>query len=154
MLEDYVLGAEVAEKGDFHIANISMLFKDLPLIEGIDFLKFGGITLLNKKSLAYPKYIRTIMDSNEMTNLSEYIPLTLFKEILDNNLNLVKDKYDVAKICSKQFVKISDVELREVLMDGDLVKSVVFNDEVNQLMGEELIIGSIKLSNKKSLIWY
>ena len=82
MLKDYVLGSEVAEVGGFHIANISMLFKDFPMIEGVDFLKYGGMTLLNKKSLLYPNNIVKIMYSGKLTDLSPYLPYNYFADEL------------------------------------------------------------------------
>lgn len=154
MLKDYVLGAEVAVLGGFHIANISMLFKELPLVEGVDYLKFGGITLLNKKSLIYPKYIKEIIDSDKVTDLSDLVPLTFFKETLENNMKLVKKKFESVKICGKQFVEITDEELKRVFMEDSIVLSVVNNDEIEELVSDNYIDGYIKLSEKASLTWY
>jgi hypothetical protein len=154
MLKDYVLGAEVATLGGFHIANISMLFKELPLVEGIDFLKFGGITLLNKNSNIYPKYIKAIIDSDKVTDLTNLFPLTFFKDTVENNMKLVKNKFRSVKICDKQFVEITDDELRDVFMNDDLVLSVVKNEEIDGLVEENYIDGYIKLSEKASLTWY
>jgi hypothetical protein len=154
MLKNYVLGAEVAKKGKFHIANISMLLKDFGLIEGIDYLKFGGITLLNKQSLRCPKYIYKLMWDKSMTDMSDLVPLTFFKETLENNTKLIEKEFKILKIEGKQFVNITGVELRSVFMNESVVKSVVDNDEIPDLVNDNYIDGYIKLSNKKSLCWY
>ena len=154
MLKNYVLGAEIAKKADFHIANISMLFNDLPLVEGVDFLKYGGITLLNKQSLGYPKYIREAMFRKDITDLSNLFPLTFFKDTLDGNIKLLSDKFKVIKVEGKQFVQITDDKLKEIFIDNKLVKSVVDNSEIDELVDEDYIKGHLRVSNKKSLTWY
>jgi len=154
MLKDYVLGSEVAEVGGFHIANISMLFKDFPMIEGVDFLKYGGMTLLNKKSLLYPNNIVKIMYSGKLTDLSPYLPYNYFADELENNFTNVKNKFKKVKIGGKQFVEITDDKLKEILMDDKIVRSVVDNDEIPELVNENYIKGYIKLNSKKSLTWY
>ena len=154
MLENYVLGAEIAKKGRFHIANISMLLKEFGLIEGIDYLKFGGITLLNKKSLRCPKYIYKLMWDKSMTKMDDLVPLTFFRETLENTTKLIEKDYEVLKIEGKQFVKITGKELNTIFMNEQIVKSVVANDEIPDLEAGKLIDGYIKLSNKKSLCWY
>lgn len=154
MLKNYVLGAEVATKGDFHIANISMLFKDLPLVEGIDYLKFGGITLLSKDSYQYPNYIRNIMLAPGMTDLSDLLPLTYFKDILENNITMVKDSYEIIKIEDKKFVRVDEPVLKEVLMREATTKSVVGSEEIEELYEDNLIKGHMPISKKKTLVWY
>lgn len=154
MLKDYVLGTEVAEKGDFHIANISMLLKNFGLIEGVDYLKYKGVTLLNKKSLVLPKYIRDVMMRKDLTDLSEFLPFTLFSDLLEGNLRLIKDKFTVIRIKDKQFVKFKDKEFRELLLNEDIIKCVVDNSEIKALVNEGFILGYLKLSNRKSLCWY
>ena len=154
MLKDYVLGAEIAKKADFHIANISMLFNDLPLIEGIDFLKYGGITLLNKKSLGYPKYIREAMFRKDITDLSDLLPLTYFLDILDGNIKLIKDSFEIIKVQGKQFIRINDKYMSDIIMNEKLVKSVVDNIEVDGLESDNLIKGKLKIAKSKFLVWY
>jgi len=154
MLKDYVLGTEVAKKGDFSIANISMLLKNNGLIEGIDYLKFGGITLLNKKSLNMPKYIQKVMFDKDITDLSDYIPYLHFTTILENNISLLKSKIDTVKISGKQFIKIKDEKFKKILTSDNIIKSVVANEEIPDLEKDKLISGSIKLSSQKSLCWY
>jgi len=154
MLKDYVLGAEVAKKGNFHIANISMLLKDFGLVEGIDFLKYGGITLLNKKSLRCPKYIEVLMWNKSMTDLSELLALPFFKDTLDGNISYLRNKYTIVKIEGKQFIKITDTELNEVMMNERLVKAVVETSEIKELLEGNYINGHMKISAKKSLCWY
>jgi len=154
MLKDYILGSEVAKKGNFSIANISMLLKDFDLIEGIDYLKYGGITLLNKKSLKMPNYIYKLLCDKSMTDLSEYIPYNYLYDIVMGNMKLIESKITKIKIENKQFVKINDEKLKNVIFNEKLVKSVVDNNEIKDLLNEKYILGYEKLSNTKSLCWY
>jgi len=153
MLKNYVLGTEVAQKGNFHIANISMILNNSVLIEGADYLKFGGITLLSKQSLNLPKYIRDIVNNNDMTDLSDYIPSTFFLELLENNTKLIKELYEEMLICGKKFIKPKGI-LKEILLNTKLVKSVVNKNEIKELYKDELIIGDIQISKSKHLVWY
>lgn len=158
MLKNYILGTEIAKAGNFHIANISILLKENNLIEGTDFLKYGGITLINKESLRYPKYITDLIDNmiykKSFTDLTDLIPMTFFKDLLENNIRLIQDKYIEVQVDSKKFIKITDKKLSNVLLNEKLIKSVVNNSEIHDLLNENYILGYIKLSNKKSLTWY
>jgi len=153
MLKDYVLGNEIAEKGNFHQANISMLISDFNLIEGDDFLKFGGIVLINKYSLNVPNYIKKVIFENEFSDLSEYIPQTYFLEVLENQTALIKDRFKKVTIGSKKFVELDDT-LKKLFTNPALIKTTVDNDEISELSEGDYIKGNIKLSNKKSLVWY
>ena len=158
MLKNYILGTEIAKVGNFHIANISMLLKNNNLIEGIDYLKFGGITLLNKQSIRYPNYIiKAIYDtihSSRFTDLSDLIPITYFNEMLENNKRLIQKSYEVVVVDGKKFVRIKDAKLKDVLFDDTKVKSVVNRQEIEGLLSDKLISGYINLSNSKTLVWY
>ena len=153
MLKDYILGTEIAEKGNFHQANISMLLSDFGLIEGDDYLKFGGVVLINKKSPLLPNYIREVIENNDFTDLSKYLPKVYFMDILENQTSNIKDKFEEVTISSKKFVKIDD-ELQELFNNDNLIKTAVDNSEIPELAANDYIKGSIKLSNKKSLVWY
>ena len=154
MLKEFVLGTEIAKAGNFHIANISILLKENGLLEGTDYLKFGGITLIAKYSLRFPKYINDILIKGEYTDLSEYYPLNHFKDLLENQTKLIENKFDVVTIDSKKFVKITDKTLFNIMTDDTIIKSVVDNSEIKDLVNEKFILGHMKLSNKKSLTWY
>jgi len=158
MLKNYILGTEIAREGKFHIANISMLLKEHNLIEGVDYLKYGGITLINKESLRFPKYITNLIDTmvykNSYTDLSELLPMVYFTDLLENNTRFIEDKFKEVQVDSKKFVKVTDKKLSSILLNDSIVKSVVENSEIKDLINENFILGHIKLSNKKSLTWY
>ena len=156
MLKDFILCTELARIGGFTINNIAYTLKNYNLEEGIDFMKFGGITLFNKKSLKFPKYITKLMTQQEdkFTNLEKYIPWTVFNNILENQTTLIKHKFKRVKIDGKQFVEITDKQLRDIILDDSVTKSVVKNCEVPSLLKDKYILGYIKLNNKKSLTWY
>ena len=152
LLEDYVLGSELAEKGNFHIANISMLLNERNMVEGEDYLKFGGITLVNKETNKLPKYIGVLMFRKDNLDLSEYVPYTYMKETLENTIKLVSDKYTEEKFYGKKFIK-PEGELK-VLLYPKIVKTVVDIDEIEELERDNLIEGKLKLSKNKYLVWY
>lgn len=154
MLKNFILGAEIAKVGNFHIANISLLLKENGLLEGVDYLKYGGITLVAKSSIRFPKYITEIINNNTFTDLSGLLPQNYFIDILENNTTLIKDKFKVVNIQGKKFVKITDDKLQKIMTNDTLVKSVVNNSEIQELLNEHYILGYIKLSTKKSLTWY
>ena len=154
MLKNFILGTEIAKAGNFHIANISILLKENGLLEGVDYLKYGGITLIAKSSIRFPKYITEIINENKFTDLSDFLPLNYFKDLLENNTKLIADKFTEVEIGGKKFVKITDKKLSNIMTNDTTVKSVVDNSEILELVNENLIVGHLKLSNKKSLIWY
>jgi len=154
MLKDYVLGSEIAEIGNFSVANISMMLKDSKMIEGTDFLKFGGITLLNKKSLETYNYINKIINTNKVTDLSDYVPYTYLVDILQGRFSKIKDKFEIVTVNDKKFVKFLDEDLKKLILNEKFTKSVVNADEVEYLLKDGLIIGSFQLSKSKSLVWY
>jgi hypothetical protein len=154
MLKDFVLGTEIAKIGNFHIANISMTIKEFGLTEGVDYLKYGGMTLLSKKSLLLPKNVYEPMFSGKVTDLSEYLPFNWFIDQLENQTRMIKDRYEVIKIEGKKFIKIIDEQLKEVMFNEKLVKYVADSEELQDLINDNYIEGYIKLSNKKYLTWY
>jgi len=156
MLKNFILGTEVAKIGNIHIANISILLKENNLIEGVDYLKFGGITLLAKQSLQYPKYITELINNNinKFTDLSELVPAKYFIDVLENNTKLIAKKYQTITVDSKKFIKILDKDLFKIMTNELITKSVVTNDEIPELISENYIVGYIKLTEKKSLCWY
>jgi hypothetical protein len=154
MLKNFVLGTEIAKAGNFHIANISMAIKEFGLTEGVDFLKFGGITLLSKNSLLLPKNINKIILTENTTDLSEYLPFYWFMGQVENQTRMIKDRYEVVKIEGKKFINITDKELKEVMFNEKLVKYVCDSHEIQDLINNNYIKGHIKLSNKKYLTWY
>jgi hypothetical protein len=154
MLKDYVLGSEIAKIGGFNIANISMTIKCCGLVEGRDYQKFGGMTLLNKKCLFLPNNINNIIKSGKTTDLSDLIPHSFFIDTINNLTTLIKDKYQIKNVQGKKFVKIKDKKLFDIIVNDNLTKYVVETYEIPELVNKNYIQGHIKLSNKKELVWY
>jgi len=154
MLKNFILGTEIAKVGGFHIANISILLKENGLLEGVDFLKYGGITLIAKKSIRFPKYITEIINKNKFTDLSNLLPQNYFLDILEGNTKLIENKFKVVDILGKKFVDINDEKLFNIMTVDTLIKSVIDNSELQELINGNYIMGHLKLTNKKSLTWY
>jgi len=153
MLDDYILGNEIAKKANISIANISMLIKNHNLINGIDFLKFKSINLINKNSLYLPRNIRKIIDKYKFTDLSEYVPYIYFTELFEFKLKNIKN-FSIIKICNKKFVKINDKYFEKIIKDEKLVKVVVDRNEVKSLLDDSLIKGFKHLSKGRTFVWY
>jgi len=154
MLKDYVLGVEICAAGDMHIGNISMTIKDTCMIDGIDYLKFGGVVLLNKNSDKLPNNLVQIIENNDMTDLSEYIPYMYIHSLCEGNVSKINKRLERKNISGKQFVKVIDKELKEVLFNESLIKSTIDSSEVDSLVEDKSIKGYLKLNNSKSLCWY
>lgn len=154
MLKDFVLGSEIAKGGDFHIANMSMVIKDFELVEGTDYLKFGGITLFSKTSICFPKNIDVVMKTYKFTDLSNLVPLKFFKDELENNTNMIKTKFKEVKVDGKQFIEITDEKLSEVFHNPKLVRSVVSANEIPELVNGGYILGYMQVNKNKYLTWY
>lgn len=151
-LQTYVLGAEVAEKGGFNISNISMLIADEKMMEGSDYLKYGTVTLINKESQNLPTYINKVIEEQELTNLSGYMPTKYFLEEVDDNTKLIMDMYKDVKICNKKFVEvIPETPLHEAFFGGYTL-NVCDKSEWPEI--EQYIEGYLDLSKDKRLTWY
>jgi len=154
MLKDFVLGIEIAELGNMAVANISMAIQERNLVEGEDYLKFGGITLFSKKTPNLPRNLENLLYRKELTDLSSYVPYSHFVETVNGKLSRLKDKFTKVQISGKQFVQITDSELYSVFMSNDLIRCVVPANDVKELVEDELIEGSMTLSNSETLVWY
>jgi len=154
MLKDFVLGTEIAREGKFDIANISMVIKGFDLVEGSEYLKYGGVTLLNRTCPRIPLNVMKVMYSDKMSDLSEYLPFNYFMDLMENQTRMIKDKFEIVKVSGKKFIKVTDENLNEVLMNDKLVKYTVDAEEIPELVNKKYIEGHLKLSNKKYLTWY
>lgn len=175
-LENYVLGSELAEKGNFHIANISMLINEEFMLENIDYLKFGGITLLNKKCDVLPAYIRKVIDTGTLSDLTGLIPKSFIKYELSeefededniklnadgiegvqpattkNYINKVKDMYEDIVVNKKAFVRITNDTLAEAFADR---KNRAIMDASEFPEADEYVDGYMELSSGKVLAWF
>ena len=174
-LEKYVLGSEIAEQGDFDIANVSMLINQDDMVIGEDYLKFGGITLLNIDSPNLPEYFRKIILRGKLTKLENLYPTSYIKdevtELLDDvEIVLNKDGIeDVQKENSKCYynkiskfvepIKVSGKNFLRIL-DNNLLQA--FTDKKNRYIldisefpeADEYIEGKMNLTKDKVLVWY
>ena len=175
-LEKYVLGSELAEKGNFNIANISMLIKNEDLIEGDDFLKFGSVTLIKKTSPVLPNYIKKVIEEQELTDLTGllpkiYISNALSEEVEPETIILNEDciedvqpikvktylpkisgMYKSIKVHNKNFVKITDPLLAEAFHDSN--KGTCLLDPQDFPEAYEYTKGNMPLGKEKFLGWY
>jgi len=175
-LEKYVLGSELAEKGNFHIANISMLINEEWMQEGIDYKKFGGITLLHTECLVLPAYIQKVIDEQELSDLSGLVPKSFVKSelseyfededkvvynsagledvqpvITKNYINKIKGMFEDVMVSKKSFVKISDDKLALAFADR---KNRAIMDVDDFPEANEYVDGYIELTNDKVLAWF
>lgn len=154
MLKDFVLGTEIANKGKFTINNISIAINAFNLVEGRDYLKFGGITLLSKECTFLPHYIYKNMFGDGITDLTDLLPYTYFMDEVEKTTTLIKNKYTLVDVSGKKFVKITDKELYNAFFKKRLTRYVVHSSEMPELINGRYIDGFIKLSSSKVLTWY
>lgn len=151
-LKTYVLGSELATKGGFNISNISMLIADENMVEGEDYLKYGTVTLINSESPNLPTYIGKVIDEQEMTNLSGYMPTKYFMEQVENHTKLITGMYQDVKICNKKFVKVEEeTPLHEAFRTGNIL-NVCDVSEWPEM--DDYITGYVDLTKDKRLTWY
>lgn len=176
-LEKYVVGSELAQKGDFHIANISMLIKEENMVEGEDFLKFGTITLINTESPWLPAYIKKVINEQELTDLTGLLPIGFVEEELSeevdfdeedivlnkdgiedvqkitvkNYLPKITDMYENVIVGKKKFIRLHDDKLIEAFNDKK-IRCVMDMNELDEI--KEDCDGYIELTKQKVLAWY
>ena len=151
MLKNFILGTELCKAGGFTINNIAFTIKNYPLIEGTDYMKYGGITLFNTESLEFPKYLTELMTAKDanFSNLENYLPWTFLVDMCEGQTKLIDKSLKRIKIDGKQFVEVLDEKLSKVILNDQITKSVVDNDEIKDLVNEGFILGYINYQIKK-----
>lgn len=176
-LEKYAVGSELAQKGDFHIANISMLIKEENMIEGEDFLKFGTITLINKESPFLPAYIKKVIDEHELTDLTGLFPIGFIEDELSeeqefneedivlnsdgiedvqkisvkNYLPKIAGKYTDVTVGKKKFIRLTDEKLIEAFNDKK-IRSILNTTDFPA--ANDYVDDYLELTKQKVLAWY
>ena len=174
-LTNYVVGAEIAALSDMNISNISMFLSQDNTQEGIDFLKFGSLTLINKKSEFLPKNLLRAAYNKKATNLQGLLPQFYVEEHLTEELDsdeitldsngiedvqkIKKKTYirklqgaiDFLEISGKKFVKINNNEIYDCFY-GNYVKTIINSNEYDEY--SDMLKGKFNLTNEKILVWY
>ena len=145
----YALSNEIAKNGNIHIANMSMLVKELENknITGA-FIKYGGCTFINTKSLNLPKYIYKAIHSGELTDLSDCILLSTFREELgcsEKDALSIPDA-SLVRVEGKKFIKFPSEFIEK--LKGKVITSISEKDYL-----EEDVDG-IRLSKRMFMVWY
>jgi len=152
IFKDYILTDEIYQKAGFAPSNISIMIQNM--CEGLDYVKYGHTVLLNRNASNIPEYIKTEIQNTTYTDLSETVPFDYFVWVLENKLTLIGDKYKKIKIGNKYFVEFLDEELKDVMLNERMTKSVVKKSEMLGFIEEEMILDYIELTEYKYLVWY
>ena len=103
----YILSNELVQKMGIHIANISMLRQHFE--EADDFasmIKMNNCTFINSKAVGLPRNIRSGVDDNTFTDVSNKLPCTFVRTEYDmterelRKSNMITGK---EKIAGKEF---------------------------------------------------
>lgn len=150
----YVLGNELAEIGNFHIANISMIVKKFHDNDNYsDAKNLGNCTFINSDA-ELPKHIIKLL--HKCTPMNNKLPMTY----LTKELKLNKDKILLAlkdyitsteRIGGKEFVVFTD-EFVQIFKDK--VHYVLNKSETDEALKNDYIDGFIQLSRNNFLVWY
>jgi len=102
MFRNYILATELSAQAKFNISNVSMaIHPSQGVIEGLDFYKFGSITLLSKQSKNLPSYIQNHINEqlDNLTDLKGLYPKRYLEEVLGGakNTKLVCDVIEIEK---------------------------------------------------------
>jgi hypothetical protein len=159
--KDYFLANELFDRAKIHIANSSMLAKQLEE-DGVKnaVIRMGNCTFFNKNTLELPNNIREyIIQFKDMKTFEDKIPLTFLKTELD----------DIGYKAFKNGLKINGFELKEenianktfVVFPKELVK--ILNNKTWYILNEKDyndcskngdIDGGYRLKKDKYLVWY
>ena len=150
LTEDHVLGAELCELMQIHMANISNLKLS-------SILKFGNCPILCKSDSDLPPKIKTNLFRSELTSLKDKIPLSYFKSEynLTNEeiLTHVADKIEIIAgrkiLCYKpEFLqKIKRYKIDNMIYIAD-------RKELNEFLYEYEDVDYIKVTNNKYIVIY
>lgn len=156
--KNYVLSNEMADKGNIHIANFSILYNKLEennKLEGT-MLKYGNSTFVNTKSPSLPAYIKDLCKNHKYTDLSDCVLKTYM--VTECNLNANSLLYalsdynpKITKVSNKEFIKF---DKKFVNMLQNKVLNVLTREDTLDCEKEGYIDGKIQLQKNKYLTWY
>jgi hypothetical protein len=109
-LKNYILTDEIVELGMFTQNNISIMLKTLE--EGVDYLKYSHIRLLNKESIK--------------------------KQNIDGNYIIPKNIRDIVNICMDDFTKLDNAILKDKKLDRFIIDN--YNNIKKDILEVESII--------------
>lgn len=151
---NYILGNELAQKMNMHIANISMLAQSLENTNADDTIKMNNCTFINAESINLPKNIKHGIWTNKFADMSNKLPCTyvrseynvtekeLFKSgIVEGKTEIAGKKFYVFKADFVEKVKGRVI----YMLDKDDCESCVESNSID---------GFIELSKNKFLSWY
>jgi len=149
--KEHVLGNEICELLNIHIANISNLKSE-------NIIKVGRCPILSKTDLTITRKIRNTMFDQRITSLENKIPLTYFKseysmkdsEILDT----IAEKIET--IAGKKFIVYKQEFIDKIKQPNNIDNLIYVCDaqEFSELQPENVIKYSYKINDKKYLVIY
>jgi len=152
--KNYILANEVVQKGNIHIANISILIKNLSSLDEPPFIKMNSLTFLNKNSSLLPNNIQNIISSNEFTDLSDKLPCNYVRSeygITEKELIESEVVVDKIEICDKKFYVFNQDFIKKVKRK---ILYVLNKKETEECLKKKQIEGFIQLRPNKFLTWY
>ena len=151
----FILANELVQKMDIHIANISIIRKELEEQgDSYTIQKLNNCNFVNTKSNKLPQNIRDGIRHNEFTDISNKLPVTYVRsEYPATERELMKSGIvtDKVKIAGKTFYVFADDFVNSV---KGCLGYVLNEDEYLQCKSNSTIDGAIQLKNNKYFAWY
>jgi len=147
--ENYRLSNEIAKNGNIHIANMSMLIKDIEARNISDtMIKYGACTFINIKSSMLPKYIYKAIHAGELTDLSNCILSTTLKKELQCTIKEVLSIPGTKeiKVQGKSFIQFPKEFIEQ--LRGKVTTNI------NKEDFESEKIDGVQLSKNNFWVWY
>ena len=158
LTKNYVLSNELVQEMDIHIANISMLHKQLEGNENISaVIKMGQSTFIDRTSPDLPNNIKLGLRLRDYTDMSNKLPLSYFlKEMRLTRAKLkdiLKNKYvlGIVTICEKEFIEFSHDFVQKT---KECILYPLDTKETSECITDNSIDGYTKLTDNCFLTWY
>ena len=147
---DHILGAELCELMNIHMATISNL-------KLTSVLKLGNCPILSKIDNSLPTKMRLNLFKPELTSLEDKIPLSYFKSMysLSNEDIMNHIAQEIEVIADRNFIVYKPEFLNKIKKQGlDNMMYIADRKELNELLYEYEDIDYIKVNNNKYIVIY
>jgi len=152
---NYVLGNELVQKMDIHIANVSMVARNLEKVGNYeDIVKLGNCTFINKKSLFLPKNIVRGIITNDFTPMYNKLPCTyVHQEFQTSQAKLLNSNFikGIVEVSGKKFYEFEDKFIEDI---HEKVLNILDREDALDCFDNGDILGYVELSKNKFLTWY
>lgn len=155
---NYILANELAEKGNIHVANFSMLHNNLSNLGLPDTLKYGNCVFVDKNSNFLPKYIKDLANNPEI----EYTDMSnkWLTSYATTELGVSKN-YILSSLAEYHPTEVTVAKKKFIEFDNSFINllhqkclNVLTEEDTMECYNDGDIEGYIKLKKDKYITWY